>query len=172
VVDLSTGGYATTSDLTAWLAPTAAPSTAVHLLRSASIRVALACQRNPYADSPSMADAAPLRDATCAQAAVWAVSGIDPSDVGVAEAAVKRAALLTGSIEYDTSAQAKAREEAICGLAPEAVAILTAAGLIWLPVPVGDTSGALPTFGLSGPVAQGYGYGQWSIVDAGSWPFV
>lgn len=166
MVDLTTGGYATPADLTAGEWVDTAPDNAVRLLRSASLRVAEACFRNPYADTPSAEDAPVLRDATCAQATVWITSGIDPSDVGVAEAAVKRSALLTGSVEYDTSTQAKTRTDAVEGLAAEAVAILTAAGLIYMPVPLSGTSW-LPSWGLDVPYPLAS-----SPLARAEWPYV
>lgn len=171
MVNLAAGGYAAPQDLVDGLWVTSAPSNAVQLLRSASLRVAEACYRNPYADVPTGGDAEALRDATCAQATVWITSGIDPADVAVSEAALKSSTILDGRVEYDTTAQANARAAAVEGLSPDAVAILTAAGLIYMPVPVADTSGLLPTFGLSGPLPY---YGSplaERCVDAGDWPY-
>lgn len=157
MVNLAAGGYATPADLlSAGWVDDLPDGDVVGRLRSASLRVALACQRNPYVDVPAGGDAVALRDAVCAQAKVWIRSGIDPSDLGVSEAAVKASTVLDGKLEYDTAGQARARAAAVDGLSAEAVAILTAAALIWLPTPTGDTSGCLPTFGLTGPVATSW----------------
>jgi hypothetical protein len=72
------------------------------------------------------------------------------------EAPVKKASIDGADVEYDTKAQTEARSLAARELAPQAEAILTAAGLLWLPMPLADTSGLLRTFGLSGP-SQAYG---------------
>jgi hypothetical protein len=169
VVDLNSGGYATVSDLAdSWVDDV--PDNAVRLLRSASLRVAQACQRNPYADVPAGAEAAALRDATCAQAAVWITSGIDPADLGVTDAAVKSTSILDAKVDYDTAAQAKARADAVAGLTAEAVDILTVAGLLWVPVPL-SRSGWLPSYGLSGPRPWGSGLSERELIDADAWPF-
>lgn len=170
MVDLTSGGYATPSDLTAgdWVG--VVPDNAARLLRSASLRVAQACQRNPYTDAPAGAEAAALRDATCAQAATWVTSGIDPADLGVTDAAVKSTSILDAKVDYDTTAQAKARADAVAGLTAEAVDILTVAGLIWVPVPLSG-SGWLPSYGLSGPRPWTLGLSEHVLADADVWPF-
>lgn len=121
--------YATVSDLTEWLAPEAVPANAARLLRSASFRVAAACEISPYGDTPVDAGDA-LRDATCAQAAVWAELGISPDAVGIGVAVAKRSKILTATVDTDTSVLAETLDAAINTLAPEALAILTAAGLL------------------------------------------
>lgn len=168
MVDLSKGGYATFDDFVGWLAPEEPPANTVRLLRSASVRVANACQRNLYTDTPSEADAAPLRDATCAQAAVWDELGITPDQIAGAAVAVKRSKILTADVENDTSAAAKRLDDAINNLAPEAEAILQAAGLLWHPSASGDP-GVLAQYGLSGS------HGSIPVEFANStdaWPFL
>lgn len=145
--------YATEQDLIdgSWL-DTDPPAAVDRYLRSAGFVVARAANRNPYGDTPADADAITLRDATCAQAASWITLGIDPAKLGIdGPPLVKRSEILTGKIEYDTAAHTKARAEAVSELAPEAEAILATAGLLWVPVPLGDTSGCLPSWGLDVP---------------------
>jgi hypothetical protein len=76
---------------------------------------------------------AALRDATCAQAAVWAALGIDPVK-GAADDAARtpvRVSLGTGTVEYERAAgAASAKTEAATTLTAEAVAILRSAGLL------------------------------------------
>lgn len=160
--------YATEQDLVGggWL-DGAPPAAVDRYLRSATFVVARAANRDPYADTPSDTDAAPLRDATCAQAASWITLGIDPAKLGIdGPPLVKRSEILTGKLEYDTAAHTKARAEAVSELAPEAEAILATAGLLWVPVPLSDSSGCLPSWGLDGRVGV---YGTWS---SDAWPFV
>lgn len=128
-IDLTTGGYATVPDFDLWMAPAVVPANSVRLLRSASFRVAAACEISPYGDTPSDAGNA-LRDATCAQAAVWVELGISPDAVGVGTGIVGRSKILDGTVYTDTSKSAATLDAAINTLAPEALAILTGAGLI------------------------------------------
>lgn len=169
MVDLSTGGYAISDDLTAWLDGADLPDQPVRMLRSGSLRVALACQRNPYNDTPNTSDAAPLRDATCAQVAAWTALGITPDRLGIGAAPVKKSSILTGDVERDTSTLAKSLDAAINELCPEAEAILQAAGLLWhATASVGDSE--LLHYGLSGSP----GFGSDTIEFANStdaWPF-
>lgn len=163
MVNLAAGGYAAPADVAEWVDDL--PDNVVSLLRSASLRVAEATFRSVYTDTPTGADAAALRDATCAQAATWIASGIDPADLGVDQAPIKASSLLTGRVEYDTSAQAAARQAAVATLAPDAVAILTAAGLIYQATPGFDSfGGGLPRFGLSGP-RRSMSIGRWNSLD-------
>lgn len=143
--------YATPSDLASWLQGSP-PTTVVPLLRSATFVIAEACARNPYSDTPTGTDAAVLRDATCAQVAAWVALGINPDAVGIdGPAPVKKSSILGADIEYDTKAAVEARSQAARELAPQAESILDAAGLLWVPKPLADTSGALRHFGLSSP---------------------
>lgn len=163
-IDLSTGGYATADDLADgdWLpAGVDVPSDVVRYLRSASFVIGRAANRNPYDDTPDATAAPPLRDATCAQAASWISLGIDPAKLGIdGPPLVKRSEILTGKVEYDTTAHATARAEAVSELAPEAEAILAGAGLLWVPVPLSDDSGWLPSWGLDVPCGP-FGVGSW-----------
>lgn len=145
--------YATATDLTNWLAPDAAPANADRLRRSATLVIAEAANRDPYTDAPTGTDVAPLRDAVCAQVAAWIAAGVDPAKLGVLdEAPVKKASINGADVEYDTKTQTEARSLAARELAPQAESILMAAGLLWVATPLADTSGLLPTFGLTRPV--------------------
>lgn len=157
--------YAAVEDLAAWLTPTDVPETATRLLRAASFVVAEACNRNPYTDTPTTADAPALNDATCAQAASWIALGIDPDALGLdGPAPIRKSSILGADVEYDTKASVEARSLAARELAPQAAAILTAAGLLWVPVPAGDTSGCLPDWGT--------GTRWWGpYLEADAWPF-
>jgi hypothetical protein len=154
--------YATTADLTTsdpqWVATL--PDNADTLLRSASLLVSRACVRNPYGDDPTGGTADALRDATCAQVATWVALGINPAALGTDTAPVKTAQLGTALITRDTSAETATVQAAIDDLAPEPRAILTAAGLLWAPVPVGPSDDYLPSWGLE------------TLREPVRWPFV
>lgn len=144
--------YATSGDLATWLGTTA-PANAAILLRSASILVAAAANRDPYTDTPTGDQATVLRDATTAQAAAWVATGIDPAKLGIDAAPVKSRKIGSGDISYDTAGQSEARTAAATELVPEARQILYTGGLLALPLPVGATAtDHLEHFGLSGPL--------------------
>lgn len=167
--------YATVEDLTGAEPPwvLTAPDDVERFLRAASFVVAEACNRNPYNDAPAGDTATALRDATCAQAASWIAVGVDPDTLGVGgPQPVRRSKILSGEVEYDTTAaKAAVRSLAQGDLAPQAETILTAAGLLWVPVPVGDTCGFLPTYGLSAGNPRGPYWPDSRAIDAGFWPF-
>lgn len=143
--------YATEADLGTWLAGLGltAPANSAGLLRSATMLVARACNRNPYNDVPTTTDAPILRDATTAQVASWVTLGITPAAAGLDTAPVKSRKIGTADISYDTTGQADKREQAASELAPEAERILIAGGLYALDLPVWtDPSDPLPTYGL------------------------
>lgn len=132
--------YATTADLTAWLAPAPVPANAAGLLRSASLLVENATIEAVYATNTAglptdTAVAGAFKDATTAQAAMWSAAGIDPAGGGVASSAPVRSKKLgSGSVEYDTSAGGSvtayaARMAAATSLCTEAWLILKQAGL-------------------------------------------
>lgn len=137
--------YATVPDLQGW-APslTVIPDDATQLLRSASIVVARAVNESLYAEGTVVT--APKRDATCAQVLAWLTSGIRPGSGGLLnEQALKAKSIGTRKIEYDTNRTASAevlakRERVAEDLAPEAEAILRAAGVLWVPVPLSTGS--------------------------------
>lgn len=146
------------------------PAAADRYLRSATFVVARAANRDPYGDTPAGNDAEALRDATLAQAASWIALGIDPAKLGIdGPPLVKASSMLSARVEYDTAAHASARAEAVSELAPEAEAILFAAGLLWAAVPLGDDTDQLPTWGLDVAVPNAYGP---TTRDVGSWPLV
>jgi hypothetical protein len=121
--------YATSSDYTTGPPVRQAPANIDALLWTATFRVANACNRNPYTDTPTGATAAALRDATTAQAAFWATVGTDPDAGGLDVAPVKRSVLLDATIETDTTGQVEAL--ASCDVCDTARAILLAANLLW-----------------------------------------
>lgn len=150
--------YASVNELDSWLpAGTAQPPNAAELLRSASFRVARACMRNPYHDTPNVTDAEPLRDATLAQVALWATLGISPATGALdVPAPIKKSTMLGADVERDTSGQAAARLTAANELCEESVAILTAAGLYSLDLPVWTEPDSLPLYGLGWTRSIGY----------------
>ncbi len=162
--------YATVDDLSDWLpSDVTVPEDATSLLRSATIAVAWACVRDIYTDVPAAAEVAPLRDATCAQATSWITLGVTPDNRGVASAPVKSTKVLTGSVDYDTTAQSATLISAADELAPEARTILLSAGLLYVPAPLGDETGWLPSWGLDVPRL---GYPGLAESPYGtSWPF-
>lgn len=133
--------YATTEELTAWLAPTPAPANAVGLLRSASGLIRSETKTAIYATDtlgyPSdVTTRAAFKDATCAQAKFWADHKIDPS-LGAAGVAPLAASKSIGgaSIQYSTYVStAEARANAAGVLGPDAWYILNDAGLLGNPV--------------------------------------
>lgn len=139
--------YATEQDVSGWVATE--PDNVDSLIRSASIRVARACDISPYqTPDPSSTDA--LRDATCAQVASWVALGVDPAKSGTdLPGPVKVSALLDARIERDTSAATKLLETVAEDLCEDAVAILLQAGLLYVAVPLGaDPNDTLPAWGL------------------------
>jgi hypothetical protein len=129
-----------------WLTTT--PTNVAALLRSATMVVAEAAERNPYTDTPSAADALVLADATCAQVAAWVSAGVDPTNP-VTEATVKERAFDTARFVYDTTGQAQARTAALTKISDEARRILYVGGLLSVPLPVGTSPfDVLPTYGL------------------------
>jgi len=144
--------YATSTELATWTG-VSAPANATSLLRSASLLVAAATGRDPYTEeAPSGATAEALRDATTAQAAAWSTAGVDPSTSGLLSVApVKRSSIGTGTVERDTALLAEAMKAAATELSAEARAILIAAGLLLVPLPVGaSTADRLLDYGLAG----------------------
>lgn len=140
--------YANAVDYGNW-ARAPIPDNIDQLLRSASIRVALACFRDPYGDTPTGDAVDPLRDATLAQVSSWQALGVDPNAGGLDTRVKVESKIATGSVKYD-AISAKDVQAAINDLAPEAREILTAAGLIFEPAPMGaDPCDGLLDYGLS-----------------------
>lgn len=133
--------YATTADLTTWLAPDPAPANAAGLLRSASglirsatLTAGYAVDAGGYPTDPALIEA--FRDATTAQAKFWADHSIDPSlgPAGVAPLAASKS-IGGASIQYSTYVStAEARANAAGTLGPAAWYILNDAGLLGNPV--------------------------------------
>lgn len=116
------------SDLAAWTALTA-PANAMVLLRSASTLVLEATEGAYYANDPLTGLATnalqkqALNDATCIQAAAWAVIGYNPLAGGTITAVVKRSKKI-GSASFDVAgAELAAQSQAAAGrtLVPEAM---------------------------------------------------
>lgn len=131
--------YATSTQFDGWL-DGPLPVNATTLLRSASLLVRDATVASIYTvDTEGYPTDTTVRqaftDATCAQAAMWSVAGIDPAGGGVASTAPVRSKKLgSGSVEYDTSvggsvAAYNARQSAARELCTEAWMILKQAGL-------------------------------------------
>jgi hypothetical protein len=116
--------------------PAAVPANAAALLRSASYLIRSETKKAVYDTADGLpsdtAVAEAFRDATCAQAAFWAASGIDPS-LGAAGVQPLAASKSIGgaSIAYSVyAATAEARANSAGALGPEAFFILEAAGLL------------------------------------------
>lgn len=136
--------YATRDDLEAWT-QSDVPDNVDQLLRRASSMVTRAIQGAIYVVDdltglPTDAGVvAALRDATCAQVALWTAVDIDPA-AGAAGAigatgAVQSSSLLSGSVTYSTTAQnseqvTSAKMAAADALSVEAGEILYNAGLL------------------------------------------
>lgn len=162
--------YATESDLDSFGLANI-PDEVDRYLRAATFDIAEATNRNPYTDVPSDTDAPVLRDATCAQIAAWVALGIDPDRRSVDGAQpVKKSTILSADVEYDTTVRDEGRSLAGRKLMPQAEAILTAAGLLWLPTAVSSADDCLPTYGLSGPGRRHVDIEWANTVDA--WPFL
>jgi hypothetical protein len=168
-IDLAAGGYATEADYAAWITPNGEPADGVlHLLRSATFVIAQAANRNPYQDTPSDTDAAPLRDATCAQVQSWLALGVTPANAGIVAASiVKKSSILAADVEFDTGGQLTALQAAAKGIAEEARTILLAANLLWQAVPLGaDPCDPLPQWGQG---RRTWPYGE-SLSGEFEWP--
>lgn len=126
--------FATEDQLSSW---TGAPSplNASILLREASILVRDACRADVFDILPNGLPVdddkrEALQDATCAQAAMWATSGDDPTKgPGGQEPRLTVSAIDGASISYDTYLTAPDRAKALTGLCAGAYRILRNAGL-------------------------------------------
>jgi len=129
--------YASDADLQAWTGEDP-PANAAPLLRSASLLVARATRNALYRTTPAglpvdedLVEA--LREATCAQAALWADAGINPA-VGAAgdqQLVPTAKSIGSGSITYAVNpAVAAARARVAETLCTESVGILLEAGLL------------------------------------------
>jgi hypothetical protein len=123
--------YASADDLAAWLeAPV--PDNVDQLLRSATFIIAAAINETPYT---IVADQ-PRKDATTAQAAAWAASGLDPSKLAAAATGLltKSKNIGTASVSYDVPT-VEQQQAAVKALAPDAYNILYVTGLLVVPLP-------------------------------------
>jgi hypothetical protein len=83
---------------------------------------------------------AAMRDAVCAQVAMWAALDADPNLAALdTKSAVRGKGIGSGRIDYDTNFNSsvtafQARQDAIEALCPDALQILSAAGLLNGPV--------------------------------------
>lgn len=122
---------ASPEDLAAWTG-TDAPTNATALLRSSTTLVLEATENDYYDTDPTTGLATDaiilkaMKDATCIQAAAWAVLGINPLAGGIDTGGVKKSTkLLSGSIEVaGADAAAAAKAYAAKHLVPDAVAKL------------------------------------------------
>lgn len=126
--------YATTNDLSTWMGEPG-PDNATQLLRAASTLVAAATQADIYTTQPNGLPKdddyiEALRDATCAQAEMWAASGLDPiKGPGGQEARLTTSAIDGASIGYDSYLTEPARQKALTSLCDSAFLTLRNAGL-------------------------------------------
>jgi hypothetical protein len=129
--------YAVPDDLITgqWLDGATPPDNAVTLIRYASALVRTATRNDLYNVQPSglpvdsdIADA--MRDATCCQAAMWSLAGINPA-AGVVgrEVAIQSQTADGGSVTYADSIKAEEIEAALDRLSKAALLILRNAGL-------------------------------------------
>lgn len=130
--------YADGDDLAAWTG-TDAPDNAVTLLRSASLLVRRDTRSCWYdVDNTGLpsdaAIAAAFRDACCAQVAQWVLLGVDPAAgvAGTNRGPATSTEIGTGKVVYSAPSTmvADARAAASIALCPEAVQILTDAGIL------------------------------------------
>jgi hypothetical protein len=128
---------ATAADLAEWTgAP--APVNATQLLRSATSLI-MDATSTAYYDVDTLTGLATnalvkqaMNDATCIQAAAWAAIGYDPLTGGVITASTAVAKSIgTAHIAYaDAGQAAAARADAVVGLVPEAIRILSQNNLL------------------------------------------
>ena len=126
--------YATPDDLSTWMGETG-PDNATTLLRTASVMVTTATQADIYdtqANGKPVDDdlSEAMRDATCAQAEMWASAGLDPvKGPGGQEARLTTSAIDGASLGFDAYLTEPARQKALTALCDSAFQILRNAGL-------------------------------------------
>lgn len=155
--------YATKQQLADWLdaAGMSLPDNPDGYLRSATFRVAQACNISPYSGA---AGDSPLADAVCAQVASWVALGVDPNKNGLdLPGPVRQSSILDAKVVRDTTALNALTTEMANGLCGEAEAILRQAELLWL----GDFEIAAPACGPP-EMAEFDGYG-WPALS--EWPY-
>jgi hypothetical protein len=125
---------ATTADFESWTGDIA-PENVGAMLREASVLVSDATKADVYdvlpsglPSDPDLSDA--LRDATCAQAESWILTGDDPRKGAGGQLARPTTSSIDGaSVSYDTYLTAGDRSRALTSLHATAYRILRAAGL-------------------------------------------
>jgi len=143
--------YAASDDLALWL-DADPPDNAAALLRSATLLIAAAINENPYVITADQT----RKDATCAQAAAWIKSGLDPANLPAAISALikKSKAIGTASVSYDVPSVAD-QKAAVSQLAPDAYNILYTTGLLVVPLPVWNVPIDTTTYPASPPSGGG-----------------
>lgn len=159
--------YADSAALQAWTGQ-APPANATQMLRSASIRVALAANRNPYGDTPDADAIQPLKDATTATVATWIALGINPDAAGLDKLPAKTVKILTADVQLDTTGALTVQQQAAAVVGPEARAILQLAGLLYAPTPQFADDNALPDWGSGGDFPWGLSWSDLQAIDATS----
>jgi hypothetical protein len=139
--------YATADDLANW-GEAPVPDNVDQLLRSATLVIAAAINENPYT---VVADQT-RKDATTAQAAAWATSGLDPSKLAAAANGLiaKSKNIGTASVAYDVPT-VEQQQAAVKALAPDAYNILYVSGLLHVDLPVWNIPIDTTTYPPSSP---------------------
>ncbi|OOL31859.1 hypothetical protein GQ85_11035 [Rhodococcus rhodochrous] len=128
--------FATADDYAAYPDAATAPANLGMMLREASLMVREVCRSDLFDTDPTTGmptDTAlveALRDATCAQAEVWAATAADPvKGPGGQDPRLTVSAIDGASVSFDTYLTMDARARALVQLAPSAVRHLRNAGL-------------------------------------------
>ncbi|NKU14721.1 hypothetical protein GS928_16305 [Rhodococcus hoagii] len=126
--------FATEDQLSSWMG-TPGPLNAGVLLREASILVRDACKADVFDILPNGLPEdddkrEALQDATCAQAAVWAATDVNPTaGAGGLAREVVSSGIDGASVSYNTASTDSAKAASIGALCPSAYRILRNAGL-------------------------------------------
>lgn len=126
--------YADASDVSAWTGQPE-PDGVTQLVRSASVLVESACRADLYDTDPAGLPVDPdvveaMRDAVCAQVALWVSAGIDPvAGAAGVEASVTSSRILDGQVSFDGATTDRTKRSAARMLCREAYLILRNAGL-------------------------------------------
>lgn len=128
--------YAVDDDLDTWVPELVEsfPDNRAQVLRSACLLVAQALNESLYDPTVVIDDA--RRDASCAQAAAWIASSLDPTagEAGIAgKAKSKSVNGVTLTYDIPTAADRAGALKLLCG---DAYNILYSASLIWVPLPI------------------------------------
>lgn len=126
--------FATEDQLSSWMG-TPGPLNAGVLLREASTLVRSACRADVFDTLPNGLPVdddkrEALQDATCAQAAVWAATDVNPTaGAGGLAREVVSSGIDGASVSYNTATTDSAKAASIGALCPSAYTILRSAGL-------------------------------------------